>query len=72
MPLIPALRKQRQVGEFKASLVYRVSYRKGFKTTEKPCLKRKKQKAMSSSFGGGPCSLMSMYFWIKEEQQLSN
>ena len=42
MPLIPALRKQRQADlcEFEASLVY-----KGSKAIEKPCLeKTKKQK----------------------------
>ena len=40
MPLIPALGRQRQadVCEFKASLVYRVSFRTGSKATEKTCL----------------------------------
>ena len=37
IPLIPALRRQRQV-EFKASLIYRASSRTGSKATEKPCL----------------------------------
>ena len=41
MPLIPALRRQRQVNlcEFKASLVYRASFRTARTvTTEKTCL----------------------------------
>jgi hypothetical protein len=40
-PLIPALKRQRQVDlwEFKASLVYIVSYNQGY--IEKPCLKKK-------------------------------
>ena len=45
MPLIPALRKQRQVDlcRFEASLVYRVSSRKARMVSEKPCLKKPKQ-----------------------------
>jgi hypothetical protein len=41
MPLIPALVRQKlaNLGEFKASLVYRMSSR-----TEKPCLKQTKNK----------------------------
>ena len=42
MPLIPALRRQRQVDlyEFEASLVYRVNSRTGDKATEKPCFEK--------------------------------
>ena len=45
MPLTPALRRQRQADlcEFKTSLVYKVSFRTGPKTTEKPCLGGKKE-----------------------------
>ena len=43
MPLISALRRQRQVDlcEFVASLVYRASSSTGSKAAEKPCLKNK-------------------------------
>ena len=52
-PLIPALRRQRQVGfcEFKASLVYRVSCRTGSKATEKPVSKKKKSKTKNDPYG---------------------
>ena len=45
MPLIPAHRRQRQVGlcEFEASLVYRASYRTGSKAAEKPFLRKLKK-----------------------------
>ena len=45
MTLIPALR-QRQVdlSEFKASLVYRASFRAGSKATEKPYLDKQNKK----------------------------
>ena len=45
-PLIPALRRKRQADlcEFEASLVYRVSSRTGSKATEKPCLKKQNTK----------------------------
>ena len=42
-PLIAAQR-QADFCEFKASLVYRVSFRTGSKATEKPCLEKQKQK----------------------------
>ena len=46
MPLIPALRRQRQEDfcEFKANLVYKVSSRISSKATEKPCLGKKEAK----------------------------
>jgi hypothetical protein len=46
MSLIPALRKQRQVDlcEFKASLVYRASFRTARATQKKPCLEKPKIK----------------------------
>ena len=48
MPLIPALRRQRQrqvdLCEFEASLVYRVSSRTGSKAIGKHCFKRKKER----------------------------
>jgi hypothetical protein len=45
MPLIPELGRQgRQISEFDASLVYRVSSRTAKIYTEKPCLKKKKKK----------------------------
>ena len=47
MPLIPAFGRQRQadLSEFKANLVYRVSFRTGSKATHRhPVLKNKKTK----------------------------
>jgi hypothetical protein len=46
MPLIPALRKQRQadLSEFEAIMVYRVSSKDSKGCTEKPFLKKKKKK----------------------------
>ena len=45
MPLIPALRRQRQADlcEFKASLVYRDSSRTVRAVTERPCLQKQKK-----------------------------
>ena len=47
MPLIPALRRQRQVNlcEFEVSLVYRVSSRTAKAVTEKPSLEKQKMRA---------------------------
>ena len=46
MPLIPALRRQRQVNlcEFEVSLGYRENSRIGSKATEKPCLEKQTNK----------------------------
>jgi hypothetical protein len=46
MPLIPALRKQRQADlcEFQVSLVYRVSYRTVRATQRNPILKSQKKR----------------------------
>ena len=46
MPLIPTLRRQRQVDlcEFEASLFYKSSSRTGSKATEKLCLEKPKKK----------------------------
>ena len=45
MPLITALRRQRQedLCEFEASLIYRVSSRTGSRATEEPCLEKIKK-----------------------------
>jgi hypothetical protein len=45
MPLVPALRRQRQVAlcEFKASLVYKASFRTARTTKRSPVLKSKKE-----------------------------
>ena len=54
-PLIPALRRKRQadVCEFEASLVYRASSRTGSEATEKPCLNSPSKKAQLSWFLSG-------------------
>jgi hypothetical protein len=45
MPLIPALGRQRQaISEFKASLVYKSEFQDSPGYTEKPCIKKQKQK----------------------------
>jgi hypothetical protein len=44
MPLIPALGRQRQISEFKASLVYKVSSRTTRATQRNPVLKKLKKK----------------------------
>jgi hypothetical protein len=45
MPLVPALERKRQAGlcKFKASLIYRHSFRTA-RATQKPCLEKPKQK----------------------------
>jgi hypothetical protein len=40
-PLIPALRRQRQISEFESSLVYKVSSRTARATQRNPVLKKK-------------------------------
>jgi hypothetical protein len=65
-PLIPALgRQNRQISEFKASLVYRVSSRIARFYTEKPCLK--KEEVLSGqmlfhdlSLLGSPCPRLEL------------
>ena len=49
MPIISALRRQRQVDicEFEASLVYRVSSRTGSIATEKPCPEKPEKKSFA-------------------------
>jgi hypothetical protein len=44
MPLIPALWKGRQISEFEASLVYRVSSRTARATQKNPVSKNQKKK----------------------------
>ena len=52
MPLIPALGKQREVDEFEASLIDRVSSKAGSKATKKPCLETKKKEEEEDGEGG--------------------
>ena len=76
MPLIPALGRQRQANEFKASLVYRVSSRKARTTQRNPVLKQtNKQKqtldvlacSVAPALQGGdsqiPQSRLAKPFW---------
>lgn len=49
IPLIPVQRRQRQVAEFEARLIYRVNSRTGTKATAKPCLQKTRNKNKKSS-----------------------
>jgi hypothetical protein len=73
MPLIPALRRGRGrcISEFKASLVYRVSFRTARTTAQRnPVSKNQKKKVTFGGskhgfFGGGGVHYSSQYIWLQ-------